>query len=114
MTRSLIEGTRVTGSTLDRVRFSTGTLADAAQTLSLNQPQVLAITPTAGRVITLPAVTSADNGKFFIITNQAAATHALTINNSAASGIGEIAATETGLVMVVEGAFKVMMVGTTT
>jgi hypothetical protein len=77
-------------------------------------PQVLAITPTATRVLTMPAVTSADNGKFFIIINQAAATHDLTINNSAASGIGTISPTEAGLVMVVQGAFKVVMVGTST
>jgi hypothetical protein len=116
--RSTIEGARIFGSELDRMRFATGILADVAQSLSYTQPQVLQCTPTATRVLTLPAVTAGgvDEGKFFIIRNGAASGSGfdLTINNAAASGIGTIAPVEAGLVMVVNGAWVVMLVGLNT
>lgn len=112
--RSRLEGADIDGCQMIRMRYTTGTLADAATSVNLNMPQVLSMTPTATRVVTLPAVTAADNGKFFYLVNLAAATHAMTINNAAASGIGSLAATENGMAMVVEGAWVLMMVGTST
>lgn len=114
--RSTIEGAQILESRLDRMRFSTGVLADAAQTLSYKQQQVLACTPGAARTLTLPAVAAdgSDEGKFFIIANRAAATHDLTINNAAATGIGTIAPLEAGLVIVLGGAWVVLLVGLNT
>jgi hypothetical protein len=100
------------------MRFSTGLLADAAQTLSYTQPQVLECVPTATRIITLPAIASngSDEGKFFIIRNGAASGSGfdLTINNAAASTIGTIAPVEGALVIVLNGAWDVMLVGLNT
>lgn len=114
--RSTIEGAQILESRLDRMRFSTGVLADAAQTLSYKQQQVLKCTPTATRVLTLPAVAAdgSDEGKFFVIHNGAAATYDLTINNAAASTIGTLAPLEAGLVIVLAGAWTVLLVGLNT
>lgn len=116
--RSLIEGANIFGSRLDRMRFATGILADAAQTLSYNQPQVLQLTPTATRIVTLPAVASdgSNEGQFFIVRNGAASGSGfdLTINNAAASTIGTLAPVESGIVMVLGGAWVVMGVGLNT
>lgn len=116
--RSTIEGARIFSSELDRMRFATGVLADAAQTLSYTQPTLLQLTPTATRIVTLPAVsaTSADEGKFFIIRNGAASGSGfdLTINNAAASTIGTISPLEAALVVVLNGAFVVVLVGLNT
>lgn len=112
--RSTIEDAHIFRGIMDQMRFRVGYLADVAQSITAKHPQVLSCTPTATRVITLPAVTAADDGKFFIINNGAAATYNLTINNSAASGIGTIQPLNAALVICISGAWVVRLAGTST
>jgi hypothetical protein len=116
MARRNVEGSLLKANTLDQTRFSVGVLADAAQSLTLKHPQFNSCTPTATRIITLPAVTATDNGKFMILYNAAASGSGfdLTINNAAAATIGTLAPVEGGLVIVVGGAWAVMLVGLNT
>lgn len=114
---SRVDGAQIANSEMDRMRFATGILQDAATTVgSTNRPTFLQMTPTATRIVTLPAVTAADNGKFYIIRNGAASGSGfdLTINNAAASTIGTISPLEAGLVIVVNGAWVVCLVGLNT
>jgi hypothetical protein len=97
-----------------RNKFSVGLLADAAQSLTLSHQPVLYGVPTAARVITMPAVTSANDGAFFIIINKSAGANALTINNAAAAGIGDLLQNEAGIVICVGGAWTTILVGTST
>jgi hypothetical protein len=74
-----------------------GTLAaGAATTLTVGSAAIQVGTPTATRIVTLPAVASS-KGLVFYIVNTAAATHAFTINNAGATTIGTVAATKTGI-----------------
>ena len=116
MARVNIEGALLKANTLDQTRLSVGVLADAAQTLSTKHPQLVSCTPTATRIITLPTVTAADNGKFLIIINQAASGSGfdLTINNAAAATIGTLAPVEAGIAVVLAGAWVLTMVGLNT
>lgn len=110
----------ITGSNLIKMliggenKFSTALLADAAATLTMKQPPVLNGVPTATRILTLPAVTTADDGAFFIIVNRSAGSFDYTINNSSAATIGTISQNEGGLIICLAGAWVVVLVGTST
>lgn len=74
-----------------------GTLAAAADTtLTVGSASIQVGTPTATRVVTLPAVASS-KGLIFYIANTAAATYAFTVKNAGATTIGSVAATKTGI-----------------
>lgn len=74
-----------------------GTLAaGAGTTLTVASAAIQVGTPTATRIVTLPAVASS-KGLIFYIVNNAAATHAFTVNNAGATTIGTVAATKTGI-----------------
>lgn len=116
MARSRVEGAPIAGCELDQMRMTVGILADAAQSVPAGAAQFLNCTPTATRIITLPAVTSADNGKFHYLRNGAASGSGfdLTVNNAAASTIGTVAPLEAALLIVIAGAWVVTMVGLNT
>jgi len=59
-------------------------------TLDADMGPVIAMTPTAARVLTLPAVTADMRGLTFIIQNGAAFT--LTVNNASAAAVGIVPA----------------------
>ena len=63
----------------------------ANATLDADMGPIIQMTPTAARVLTLPAVTADMRGLTFMITNGAAFT--LTVNNAAAGAVAVVPAT---------------------
>lgn len=112
--RSNSEDARHNRSQMHAMRFETGILGDAAVTLDFATPQVLTMTPTAARVVTLPADDATKRGHVFFLKNAAAATHAITVNNAAAAAVGTLDATQSAVIWLDHEGNWIVQVGAST
>lgn len=107
--RSNIENAKLRNCEMHAHTHTLGTLADAAGTITFEHPDMMIITPTAARTLTMPADDATKRGRIFVIINGAAITHAITINNASAAAVGTIAAAKIGLVLLApDGTWKVL------
>lgn len=82
-----------------RLKLGITTLADAAATIDEDMGPVILMTPTASRILTLPAVTADLKGLTFFFVTQGAFT--LVIKNAATTTVATVPATvgATGMVV---------------
>lgn len=99
MGRALVQDAPIKDPLIQGEKHTVGVLGDAAATLTYDHPDVLSITPTAARTLTMPADDATKRGRVFHLCNLAAATHAITINNSSAASVGSVPAAKNALIV---------------
>lgn len=83
-------------------------------TIDEDSQPLLNIDPNGARTITFPAPSAYNEGMFWIMNNWAGGAEDITINNSAAAGIGTLSQNEAGIVFIAGGVTYFRLFGTTT